>query len=462
MALNSIGNRLTPSTPIEITFGAQPVANGNKVATLFGHRAAAGGTGINYMPYTVTSVGDPDAAKAAVDVLFGTGSEIGKMAAAYIRTNSAAGRSNFSAFRIIALANADTDFGAADIAITNAKLVRSDIVVSPYDATGATNRGKIKDLAALISGADRDANGQFGTTGIVASIVAAATAALFAIDNQYMLCPYLQDTNTAVVSPTGDTTNGSTTISAMSSIAGIYPGATISGAGIPAASTVVAVLSATSIQISAAATATAAGVALTITNTVSQSVAEIAAAAAGSMLQLQLPWPGLNDVILGGLLPPKKSSDIIQVGATELSETLLVAGLAPMRVDASGNVRWIRTRLTRVTTDGTTPATAYIDWQDVQILYDFREVCYAIIQQPQFKNRKATAGLAAKVRDEVLKQAKAFEDVEAFQNVDALAKDFLVEVSTTNRGRFDFVIPVDAVPNLMVVAGNIQGTVFTL
>src|SRR5437660_12623401 len=64
----------------------------------------------------------------------------------------------------------------------------------------------------------------------------------------------------------GATTNGSATVTspALAAFTSADIGKTISGAGIPAASTIIAVASATSVTISANATATASPVALTI------------------------------------------------------------------------------------------------------------------------------------------------------------------------------------------------------
>lgn len=92
---------------------------------------------------------------------------------------------------------------------------------------------------------------------------------------------------------------------------------------------------------------------------------------------------------------------------------------------------------------------------------DFREDVFLITQNPPFNNNpggaKATQTLASFLKDEILRQAQAYEDLSAFQGVQALAKFFLVQPSTTSRGRFDFKIPVNVVPGNYVIAGNIQG-----
>jgi hypothetical protein len=70
---------------------------------------------------------------------------------------------------------------------------------------------------------------------------------------------------------TGTTVSGSPTISAVVSTNGIFIGAPISGAGIPAGATVAGFVANTSITLSANATASASGVALTINKTVAGS-----------------------------------------------------------------------------------------------------------------------------------------------------------------------------------------------
>jgi hypothetical protein len=64
---------------------------------------------------------------------------------------------------------------------------------------------------------------------------------------------------------TGDTTNGSPTVSNIASTAGMYSGQAISGSGIPASTRILTVDSATAITLNANATATASGVTLTKT-----------------------------------------------------------------------------------------------------------------------------------------------------------------------------------------------------
>jgi phage tail sheath gpL-like len=131
-------------------------------------------------------------------------------------------------------------------------------------------------------------------------------------------------------------------------------------------------------------------------------------------------------------------------------------------------VVFIRTRTTYTTTPANIAVNSYFDWQQIVMLYDFREVVYQIAQNPPFNNNPggtmASVDVAASFKDEVLREALLFESQGAFQNVKVNAKKFVVQVSST--GRFDFIIPCEVIPGLMVIAGNIQGvvsaSVFTL
>lgn len=530
--LNSIANRLTPSVPIEITYAGQPVATGRKFTTLFGHMTSSPGSGTPYQVYTVVNVGDPDAALAEVDALAGSGSQIGKMAAAFVKAVSQSpGAANFNAFRVVLIPSTELSFGPSDQAITAVKYLRSDMFVSCYPAASSTQRGKLLALCQLMSGVDRDLQGQFGSFMTVGSIESLATQVAYAFNSLYIQVASLPDSNTdsvpvtattttdsnvltavarAALTPTGDTASGSAVISNVSSVAGIYPGAAITGAGIPANSTV-ELVGTNSLTISQNATATATGVTLTITNqatagiyegatltgtgipagTVVESVARttltmskvatatgssiavtvqnvvsqapeiVAAAHAGRQMSSAFPYNPLQGVTIGGLIAPRKITDRIEINPNGASEQALAAGLSPLYVQPGNTVGYIRTRTTlNLKPDNVTAVTAYFDWQEIVTLYDFRESCYQISQNPPFNNNpggtKASAAIAALFKDEVLREAQAFEDGGGFQGVKTLAPLFVVAPSTTSRGRFDFKIPVNVLPGLMVIAGNIE------
>ena len=462
MGLTSNADRMTPSVPMEITFGAQPIATGRKFSTLFGHMATLGGMGLPYQVYTVVNVGDPDKAKAEIDALAGVDSQIGKMAYAFVAANSQVSVSrNFPSFRVVLLPHAELHFGPAQEAINAVKFLRNDMLISCYPASDTTNLGTLVTLAQLMSGIDRDLQGQFGSFVSVASIDALVTQVAYAINKREVIVHSLPDTNTAAVTGvTADTTTGSNILTNVSSVAGIYQGAQVSATGIPAGS-VVESFNATTITISNAATATAATESLTIQNVISQASEIVAAACSAVMMQSAFPYNPVQGLTVGGLIPPRKYSDRIDINPQGASEQALVAGLSPLYVQAGGTVGMLRSITTyNLLPDNVTAATSYIDWQDIVTLYDFREVCYQITQNPPFNNNpggsKASLTIADLLKDEILREAQAFEDLGAFQGVQTLAKQFQVAPSTTMRGRLDFKIPVNVVPGLFVIAGNIN------
>lgn len=529
--LTDIQDRLTPSVPIELTFSSQTIAQGRKVTTLYGHMAASPGSGTPFQVYTVVNVGDPVAAQNEVNALAGAGSQIGKMAYAFVNANAAAGGTNFPAFRVVLMPYGELHFGPNQEAILNTKFLRSDMLVSCYPAGDSTNRATLLSLCSLMSGVDRDLQGQFGSFMTLGSVDPLATQTAYNINSRFALVASLPDSNTALVpvlgsvttasnivtavsqaslSPTGTTSASSTVITAVSSTAGIYPGASISGTNIPVgavvqmvtsttltislaatgagvaetltvtnlptagiypgaaitgtgipASTLVESVTANTITMSAASTATATGESISVQNQISQPPEVLAAAHAGALMASAFPYTPRQGVTIGGLVPPQIASDRISIDPAGSSEAALTAGLSPLYVQAGGTVGFIRTRTTyALLPDNVTAVTSYFDWQDLVTLNDFREVCYQISQNPPFNNNpggsKASAANAALFKDEVLREAQLFEDQGAFQGVKTLAPLFVVQPSVTSRGRFDFQIPVNVLPGLMVIAGNIQ------
>lgn len=472
MNLTDISNRLTPSTPIELTFGQQPTALGAKIATLIGHKKA-GASGADYAVKTVINVGDSKAARAEVEAYAGTGAEIALMAEAFVACNqkvSSGARANFPGFRVVLLPSTVTDFGPSDAALSAINLLREDFVVSPYDASNATLRNKIQVFVGQLNGADRDLNGQFGSYGIVASLEDLTDALDLGVDIYFMAIPYLQDTNTADVSHTGDTVSGSPNLVNLDATDDIYPGAVISGTGVPSGTLVGAILSGTSVSMVNAsgvpvnATASHSAESISFQNVQSQPAALVAAAHAAIIMQNQFPYNPMDGLEYGALIGPKIPADVIIRDPNGASEQLLRVGLAPLTVDNNGIVRLIRCRNARVSEagDGAVPATSYLDVQDIQPLYDFREDMYNILQGPAYKNKKASKDQAKIVLDAMLALAFEFETDGAFQNVKALAPQFAVQISTTSQGRFDFFVPADVIPGNHVTAGNIQATTFTL
>lgn len=200
MALTSIGSQRTPGRPVEITFEAETgLPNDNQELMIIGHAASGIAASGLYIVQTISNSGDLTAASGEVATKFGDGSELAKMILAAVRANL--GGSTFPQIKAVALAITDTDFGAADIALTNAKKVKSEYLVSPYDLTDSTLRGKIKDTALEMSGAQRVQNNQFGTFGVLANRSVTDPSLLPETDTQYLIGVWLRDTGTGADAP---------------------------------------------------------------------------------------------------------------------------------------------------------------------------------------------------------------------------------------------------------------------
>ena len=171
MALTSIGSQKTPGRPIELFFEPETgLPDATQDLLLIGHKDAVSGNATVYEVVDINNVVSVDAASGEVATKFGDGSELAKMVLAAIRANENAGRSSFPSIKCIPLAAADTNFGAADAALTAAKKEHADFVVSPYDGMNATLRTSLRDACVAMSGATRTDNGQYGTTGVAANI----------------------------------------------------------------------------------------------------------------------------------------------------------------------------------------------------------------------------------------------------------------------------------------------------
>lgn len=386
MALTSIGDQKTPGRPIEITFGAElGLPSANQEVLLIGHEAATGGSIAPYTTTVINNSSDPVAAFAEAETKFGSGSELAKMVKAAVNANALTGSSTFPQLKCVSLQSSDTDFGSADDALTAVKMEKAEFVVSPYDgATDSVNRGKLKDAVALMSGAQRPENNQYGSVGVVANFSVSDPSTLPAPDTQFILGVYERDTGT----PT-------------------------------------------------------------------YSVGEQAAAAAAVIAANTIPFNPLDNVTIGGATPPAARADYLSIGAGLDSEVVLGRGWTPLKVKTNGEVAFVRTVTSRITTDGVVAATAYYDVQDFQVLYFWRKTVFTRLNQPDLKQVKASLQTAKDIKSEIIRLAKTFEDQNMFQAVDKLAPQFKLERSLSDRHRFDFQTPVNVIPGLHVVAGNV-------
>lgn len=200
MAISSLPDQKTPARPVEITFAAETgTPSANQELCLIGHAATGFPASGLYVVKQVNNAGDPDAAKAEVEALYGV-CELSKMVVAAIKANQST--SHFVAIKAVPLASGDAGFGPSDEALTAINKVKAEYVVSPYDGQSTTNRNKLKTLAANMSAPARTDNNQFGTFGVVASNIADPST-LVKFDTQYLIGVWKKDS--APVGSLGET-----------------------------------------------------------------------------------------------------------------------------------------------------------------------------------------------------------------------------------------------------------------
>lgn len=193
----TIADQKTPGRPIEIEFEASTgLPTANQELLLIG-RAASGATGVDTV-ITISNVGDPVAGQAEAETKFGVGSELAKMVVAAINSNLSAGRSNSPSIKCIPMLSTATDFGTNDSALTAALNTKAEFIVSPFDGTNTTLTNKLKAHCALVSGAQRVENNQFGSIGVAANFNVADPANLTSPDSQYLSLVYLRDSAPAI------------------------------------------------------------------------------------------------------------------------------------------------------------------------------------------------------------------------------------------------------------------------
>lgn len=199
MALTDIADQRTPGRPVSVTFAAETgLPSANQEVLLIGHKDAASGTIAAYAVTTISNSGDLTAGKAEAEAKFGAGSELAKMVEAAILANS--GASTLPQLKCIPLAYADVGFGASDDALVTARKVKAEFIVSPYDGTETSLRNKLKVHVALVSGAQRVENNQFGTIGVVANYDETDPSLLPKFDTQYVSGFWLRDTGSPAYS----------------------------------------------------------------------------------------------------------------------------------------------------------------------------------------------------------------------------------------------------------------------
>lgn len=234
MGLTNIADQKTPGRPVEITFAPQTgIPSANQQLVLIGH-AASGATGVNTV-VTVNNAGDPVAGLAEANTKFGAGSELTKMVLAAINANALTGGSNFPPIKCVPLLSTDTAFGPSGAALNALNKIECEFLVSPYDAaTSTANTTAIIGQAALMSGAQKVQNSQFGTIVVAANQSVVDPSTLPVLDSQYIAPVWFR--NSAPTMSVGELAAAEAAIMAANAIPfNPLDGAVIGGVVAPAA-----------------------------------------------------------------------------------------------------------------------------------------------------------------------------------------------------------------------------------
>lgn len=191
MAISTLPDQKTPARPVEINFaGETGTPSANQEVLLIGHAATGFPASGAYQVYQISNSGDRTAGGAEALSKFGD-CELRNMIIAAIQANEVTGR--FVSLKAVPLQSSDTDFGAADAALTAIDRVKAEYVVSPYDGQSGTLRDKLKGLTAAMSGPQRPNNNQFGTFGVVANLTVDDPSTLFKFDTQFLIGIWKRD-----------------------------------------------------------------------------------------------------------------------------------------------------------------------------------------------------------------------------------------------------------------------------
>lgn len=408
MALTSIGFQKTPARPVQITFAANTnLPNPNQTLGLIGHMGptsgapvsgVASGSSVPYSVVPMANVADPVAGATEANAKFGAGSELAKMVIAAINANFDEGNANFPMITCVPLAQTDVGFGAANVAGTPAALAACDKFECEF----------------LVSPYDGAVDPQPVNNPLTKLLITQATAMSGPSrvqNNQFGT--FAVTLNRSVTSP----------------------------ANLPKYDT----------QYITTAW-------LRDTNTRVYSIGEDAAAYAALVAGGVVPFNSVDDTIIGGVAAPSSMNDWITVGAGLESEAALNQGWTPLRVLPTGDVAIVRSVTARLTSDGTTPVLSYYDVQDFQVLYFLRKAIKQRYSQPDFTNVKLSEQKLKDGKAAVVALLSSFEDQGMVQAVAQLAPLVQVQGNATDRSRMDVFVPTNVVPNLHVIATNLQAT----
>jgi len=157
------------------------------------------------------------------------------------------------------------------------------------------------------------------------------------------------------------------------------------------------------------------------------------------------PFNPLNDIKVGGLVPPVDKGDFHTPGDSGTVSVALAAGTTPFTIDPGGNVLISRT-ITASRRVASIPDPDYFDVQDWRVLYLIRKNAFNLSQQKRYKTTKASVEKASAFRTELLVILRGMETLGMLQFVDELADQVTVARDPQNRAAFIYTVPVNVIP----------------
>jgi phage tail sheath gpL-like len=173
---------------------------------------------------------------------------------------------------------------------------------------------------------------------------------------------------------------------------------------------------------------------------------QLAAAVAAICAANGLPFLPVNDVRVGGLLPPTDAKDQHSPGDAGTEAAGLEAGVIPLMTNFDGTIHVSRSVTSRRTQQNVADS-SYIDLQDWQTLYYLRKQIFLLTQQDRYKRARNSTAKQNALKSEVIHILKELEKLEMVSDVDAHVAAIVV---TPDPGGNPYAtqidVPVDVIP----------------
>ena len=196
MAIPNFTFTRNPSVKVSVATQIDGLVTADSDLTLFGNIGAVAGTAVLGAVLFIQNYGDPVAAQAECDLLFGVGAQLTEMVIAAIKGNlfSDLATKSFPKIKVIPMANSATSAGLAAV-LAPLIAVPMPFIVLPYPATDSVALAAVKNQIIAINASDRGDNGQFGSFAFLATDadVPSATPSGLAAATEGIIIPYLRD-----------------------------------------------------------------------------------------------------------------------------------------------------------------------------------------------------------------------------------------------------------------------------